>query len=150
MPDHPSYHGFIAVAPTLELENPIGVRWVALGVFADRPFPRLCVHLLALLSSCAGSRARRWGDVLAGELTTATPERGVKRSVRQRFPLPPTREYKLACRDELGPTRVTRASQSSASSGTEAIATVHSFPKRQHITTYLYTHLDGCSFLLLS
>lgn len=84
-PHHPSYHGFIGVAPTLEFKNPIGVCWVALGVFADTPFPRLRVHLLAVLSCCAGSPARQRRDVLVSELTTATSERRAKQAVWQRF-----------------------------------------------------------------
>lgn len=80
-PLHPSYHGFIGVAPALEFENPIGVCWVALGVFADTPFSRLRVQLLGVLSCCAGSPAWQRGDVLVSELTTATSERRAKQAV---------------------------------------------------------------------
>lgn len=107
-PHHPSYHGFIVVAPTLELQTPIGVCWVALGVFADGPFPGLSVHLLALLPCCAGSPARQWRDVLVDELPTATPGRRASQTVQQHSPSPPISEYKPACTDELGLTRATR------------------------------------------
>lgn len=109
-PPHPSYHGFIVVAPTLELETPIGVRWVALGVFADRPFPGLSVHLLALLPCCAGSPARERRDVLVDELPTATPGRRASQTVQQHSPSPPLSEYKPVCKDKLGLTRTTRIS----------------------------------------
>lgn len=84
-PHHPSYHGFIGVTPTLEFKNPIGVCWVALGVFADRPFPGLRVCLLGVLSCCAGSPTRQRGDVLVSELTTATSESKAKQAIQQHF-----------------------------------------------------------------
>lgn len=70
----PSYHGFIGVSATLEFENPVGICWVALGVFANRPFFGLSLHLLVLLSIFAGCYTRQRGDMLVGELATATPE----------------------------------------------------------------------------
>lgn len=68
-----SYHGFIGVSTTLEFKNPIGICWVALGVFADGPFFRLSLHLFAFLfifASCSTWQRRK---MLVGELPTATP-----------------------------------------------------------------------------
>lgn len=69
-----SYHGFIGVSSTLEFKSSIGICWVALGVFADRPFFGLSLHLFIFLFIIARCYAWQRGDVLVDELATAAPE----------------------------------------------------------------------------
>lgn len=69
----PSYHGFVGISTSLELQNSIGVCWVALGVFADSPLLRLGLRLFVLLSIFAGCCTWQRGNMLVDELATATP-----------------------------------------------------------------------------
>lgn len=69
-----SYHGFVGVPATLELQHPIGICRVALGVFADTPFFGLSLHLFVYLPTFARWHAWQRGNMLVGELATATPE----------------------------------------------------------------------------
>jgi hypothetical protein len=85
----PSYHGFIEVSTTLEFKNSIGICWVALGVFANRPFFRLSLCLFVVLFIFAGSYTWQRGNMLIGELATATPENKSKAgSLGNIFPFP--------------------------------------------------------------
>lgn len=70
-----SHHGFIGVSATLEFKNSIGICWVALGVLGNRPFLRLSLHLFIFLFIFAGRCTWQRGDMLVGELATATPVR---------------------------------------------------------------------------
>lgn len=69
-----SYHGFVGVPAALELQRPVGICGVALGVFANTPFFGLSLHLFVYLPTFAGCHAWQRGNMLVGELATATPE----------------------------------------------------------------------------
>lgn len=67
------YHGLIWMSSSLEFQVSIGISWVCLGVFTDRPFLWLSFHLLCfffIFISCY--TWRRW-NMLVNELATAAP-----------------------------------------------------------------------------
>lgn len=72
-PGKAPYHGFVGGPAALELEGPVGVRRLALRVLADRPLLGLSLRLFVLLPIFARRHTRQRGNVLVGELATATP-----------------------------------------------------------------------------